>query len=584
MVKKSRKKIRRPWRTAALIGVVLLGFVGLYLTAASLFRAAETTRATARLTLYHATLTEALNRYSHLPFVLAQDPILRDATEGKNLGQLNLRLAEVAARTDLEAVYVMDATGLTIAASNHDSPLTFLGRNYGFRPYFQDAMAGNSGRFFAIGVTTSRPGFFISEPVYNNAGHIAGVVAIKGDLTSLIKAWADGGETLFVSNADGVVVLSSSNTWRYGALRPISPERRAEIEAERQFLNQPLAPLDWQVEHPDQVKLDGRGYLHLTRNLNAFGWQLHFFSPTARITERALVGVGAAVAVLLLLAALALFLRSERIRRALTLSQADRRQLRQVNHALEREIEDRRAAERRLDRAQSELQRTSKLAALGQLSASVTHELGQPISAMKNYLTAAEIGATTQETRLLGRLSGLVARMETITHELRFFARPIQHKLAPVDLVTIWRNARELMQADLRHQGVALNTDMPQTPVIVHGNAQRLEQVLVNLVKNALAAMEDSADKTLHIDIAETTSTAVLRVTDTGHGLGGRAMDDLQEPFHTTRASGEGMGLGLAISSAIVKEHDGTITATDTETGAMFALTLPLSQTSGQAA
>lgn len=571
----------------ALAGLALLGlaFMALFITAEQISRKSETTRAEARLSLYHSTLTAALDRYRHLPYVLAQDPLVQAGARGIGIPTLNIRLAALAARTDLEAVYLMDATGRTIAASNYAKEINFIGQFYGFRPYFLDAMAGKSGAFFAIGVTTNRPGYFLADPVLEpDTGRIIGVIAIKVDLSSLVAAWAEGGENVFVSNDDGVVVLSSNPDWRYHALAPIPPERLAEIAEERQFLGRALEPLDWLSRGDNRAELDGRGFLHLTRPILPQNWTLHFLVPETRIAGRAWTGVGAVGTVLLLLAAVALFWRSERMRGALALSQADRRKLAQANRALEREIDERRAAERRLEQAQAELHRASKLAALGQLSASVTHELGQPIAAMKNHLAAAQIGATPEETRLATRLSRIIARMEGITRELRFFARPSPDNFTSVDLLEVWQGARELTEGDLTHRRITLDVVVPDAPVMVHGNALRLEQVVVNLLRNAMGAMDDSETRKISMSLSVQNDRAQIEIRDTGHGLGGQKIETLQEPFHTTRASGEGMGLGLAIAAEIVKEHQGRLIAADWDGGAVFIIDLPLSAAKDDAA
>ncbi len=500
------------------------------------------------------------------------------AAAGVDRDGLNRRLADFAARADLEAIYLMDLSGLTVAASNYGAEITFLGQNYGFRPYFKEALAGRRGEFFGIGATTFLPGYFIAQAVRGTDGGVLGVIAIKLSLSGLTQAWAEGGETVVVSNADGVVVLSSDESWLYRSLAPIPEARLKEIVAGRQFASKSLEPLEWIETGADGVGLEGRSYLRVSSIMSRLGWTLHFLADESRVRERALFTMIAAAIVLSLLLALAVFLRSERIRTALNASQADRRQLRATNTKLEQEIEERHAAERRLERAQSELARASKLAALGQLSASVTHELGQPIAAMRNYLTAAEFDAQSGDhADLVERLGAIVARMENITTQLKFFARPSENKLEKVDLHEVLDGALVLVAPDLKSAGIELSIDLSHRPAVVNGIRLRLEQVLVNLLRNSIGAMEESTRRVLTIRIGKTGSRAVLSVEDTGHGLGGQSIGQLQDPFHTTRASGEGMGLGLAISAAIVKEHSGELSAKDRDAeGAIFLIELPL--------
>lgn len=577
-----RGNARRHWGAAAAVVVALLVAIPLFLVSRSYFETLELQRAQSRVSLYRSTLVNALERYQYLPFVLARDPFVIAAAEGNGRAALNRRLAAFAAEADLDAIYLMDTTGLTVAASNHDQPLTFLGQNYGFRPYFQTALAGGLGQFFGIGATTSQPGFFIAEPVRGPGGAVIGVVALKLDLSGLEAAWAEAGETAFVSNRDGIVLLSSDPSIRYRALKQVTEAQRAEIETRQQFGQEPLTPLDWAAAAQDHATLGGRSYLQVTARIPTPEWTLHYLVDARPVQARAwLAVIGAAILATLLLA-IGLYLRTRRVRLALTESQAARRKLQAANAELAREIEERRQAERRLEDARSELARASKLAALGQLAASVTHELGQPISAMKNYLTAAELDVADAETgETLRRLSAIVARMERLTQQLRFFARPGGEGLGPLDLNEVWKEALALIEPDARAIGVSIREAAPAGPVMVRGDRLRLEQVVVNLCRNAILAMADASRRELTVAIEVVDGKARLAVRDSGTGLKGETLERLQEPFVTSRASGEGMGLGLAISAEIVKEHDGRLAARDLEgagdsTGAEFTVTLPL--------
>ncbi len=570
------------WRT--FVWVVLSGFVfiggavSIFIAASSYFGNVEQQRAQNRASLYHSTLIGALERFEHLPFILARDPFVIAGASGGDLDKLNRRLADFARSANLDAIYLMDKTGLTISASNYDSETTFLAHNYGFRPYFTDALAGKRGEFFGIGATTSRPGYFIAEQVVDADGVVLGVIALKLDLSGLTQAWREGGETVFVSNADGVIVLSSDESWRYRSLFPISDARRKAIALERQFANEPLLPLDWSQYAPDRAELNGDKYVYAAAQVLPLGWTLHFLADEGRIRERAWFVLIGAVILALGVLIFAVYLRGERIRAALQDSQADRRLLRSANMSLALEIEERRTAEKKLEAAQIELARSSKLAALGQLSASVTHELGQPISAMQNYLAAAELDADSEERKTtLQRLGGIARRMVSITEQLRFFARPGQSKMEKVDLIAVWEGAKRLVKTDLEQAEIELVEKFSKQPVYVSGNRLRLEQVLINLLKNSISAMEGVAGKNLEILLNEEDGVAKMSVVDNGHGLGDQSMDQLKEPFQTSKESGQGMGLGLAISSAIVGEHGGQLLAQNNDKGgATFTMKLPL--------
>lgn len=556
----------------------VMAIVALYMVSASTFKTIEVQRAQNRLTLYRSTLLNALEQFQHLPFVLAQDPLVIKAAAGADRDKLNVRLEAFARRAGLEAIYLLDTTGLTVSASNHSDVVTFIGENYGYRPYFKQAMLGHRGSFFGIGATTSRPGYFLAELVRGTAGEALGVIVIKLDLTALQQAWSSGGETVFVSNQDGVVILSSNSDWLYQTMTPIDEKMRRKIAAGRQFRNQPLTPLKWSSRDPDKMKINGTTYVHVTSTMMQEGWLLHYLADESRVRERTLFAViTGGIALSLLLTAFA-FIRSKRIRQALEASQKDRRLLIAGNLKLEREVEERRSAERRLEKVQSALTQATKLAALGQLSASVTHELGQPIAAMRNYLTAAEFDKdNTDHSHTMNRMGAIVKRMENITKQLRFFARPTQDRMEPLDLCGVIDGAREMMMHDLTRHDIELKIDVPDGAVFVQGNRLRLEQVLVNLISNSITAMEDTLDREIIISISARGGKAVLMVDDSGYGIGDRSIEQLQEPFHTTQASGQGMGLGLAITASIIKEHQGAMSAMNLAAGgARFTVELPL--------
>lgn len=536
-----------------------------------------------RAEFYRTMLVKTLERYQHLPLILAEDVHVIEGAEGRNLTFLNHRLARFARQSDLEAIYLMRPDGTTIATSNFDKPVTYLGENYAFRPYFQEAMKGRSGDFFAIGVTTLRPGYFVAAPVRkaSNPGTVLGVIAIKVDLKPLTDAWRNGGERVFVANKDGIIILSSNEAWRYRALKKLTDTQRALIKQDRQFGREPLPALDWQPAGHGLASLAGQAFFTLNVPVPDQGWQLYFLAPEAQVKQQASLVTVIVGIVLALVLAWGLFIRSERIRAAFETSQHDRRKLRNLNLQLAQEIEERRAAEQQLAVTQAELDRASRLAALGHLSASVTHELGQPISAMQNYLAAADIDPHNEDwPTFVTRLSGIARRMEHITNQLRFFAKPDNRKLEHFDSQTLIDGALGMVKARLEAGHIQVHQDEASLPFMLKGDRMRLEQVLINLFSNACNAVQHLPNPTLTISTAIRDQQGHIVIADNGHGFATLDVRDLFEPFYTTRASGDGMGLGLAISQAIVREHDGTLTAREAEGGgAVFEIILPVRDT-----
>ncbi|MGB3178958.1 MAG: ATP-binding protein [Albidovulum sp.] len=539
------------------------------------FKSEEQSKAAGRLSLYRSTVVAELERFSHLTYVLARDAFVIDTAQGRGTETLNQRLAAFAQQSGLDAIYLMRPDGVTISASNASQNNSFVGQDYSFRPYFQQAMQGQQGRFYGIGATTGLPGYFIADAVTDERAQITGVVAIKLDLSKLEDSWRAAGEQVFLANRDGVVLLSADPTWRYQVLQDLSPDQRKNIEVARQFPGQALAALDWEAQGIGEAIIAGDRRIHLTSSALPHGWTLHYFADSNAAATRSWLLTG----LVMILAATGFiasqYRHTQRIGAALRRSEAEEVQLRLANDRLAIEIDERKTAERRLKRTQDELGRASRLAALGQLAASVTHELGQPIAAMRNYLTAAEIGDQDGKT-VVPRIAGLVDRMEGITRQLKFFAKTEQEDFSDVDLRSALQASIALLSPNIDNAEVELSVELPRLPIVVRGNQLRLEQVMTNILRNAIDAVEDGDARQIWVRMGQSEKIGWFEVADSGHGLGDTTLADLQEPFITTRESGRGMGLGLAISANIVKEHHGLITARDRDgAGAVFRVELP---------
>lgn len=559
---------------AALVIITLVCITVLFISAVSYFRGEEVQEANARLSLYTRSVNETLQRFQHLPYVLARDALVVAVASGEERPDiLNIRLRQYADEASLEAIYLMDSQGQVLSASNFAQPQSFVGKNYGFRPYFLTAVEGKRGEFFGVGATTGRPGYFVSETVTSYEGDFLGVIAIKLDMSELQAAWEAVAERVFVSNADGVVVLSSNRNWLYRLLNPLNEQQIEDIKSGRQFGNQNLQLLDWQQETQTEATFQNERFIYVVNSADRLGWTVHYLLSEKRIFERATLTTAIFGVAIICLVLFSTFLRSRRIGTALQISQNDREQLRLANAELEM--------------AQSELKKTSKLAALGQLSASVTHELGQPISALRNYLTAAEISGDISNEETRSKLFRITERMENITKQLRFFIRSNDDGFSQIDLRKVASGAIELLAHKIRAGNIKMIVDLGDEPAYVMGNQLRLEQVIVNLISNSIGAIEALDGGIITLSILSQIDKIILNVKDNGVGFGDRSLEMLAEPFHTTKASGEGMGLGLSIASEIIREHNGEITATSQiEThadipddrmtqGALFSICLP---------
>lgn len=561
-IKNAPERMRRSV-LSVLIVTVLLATLATFFGAQRYFQRLETQTVQNRMALYLRALNETLRQHQHLPFVLARDPRYSDALVGRGTQEItNQRLNTLAREAKLEAIYLMDATGDVVATSNAGLPHSFLSQNYGFRPYFQEALNGKCSDYFAIGATSGRPGYFVAEAVTNAVGDSIGVIAIKLDVSELQRSWESNRETVVAINKDGIVVLASNADWLYRPAHKLDAALRNEVLASRQFGTQTLVPLDWRTQAEARVFVAGTSYIVASGRSDWREWSVHYLLPQSAILRQTLVATAFFGSIIALLVGFATFLRSRRIEQAFTISERQRAELLLSNEQLEK--------------AQSDLARSAKLAALGHLAGSVTHELGQPISAFRNHLAAAEIGNEITSPTTALNLNRLVDRMEAITKQFRYFARGHSDQKKPVDLARVLREAENLLAAEIASAGISFQREQCAASVQIHAHQIQLEQAFTNLFKNAVQAVTGLATPQIDIKIRIAQQVAVIRVCDNGSGLGEATLSELQELFFTTKPSGEGMGLGLAITTEIIRDHGGDLSLGTSDIGAEFVVTLPI--------
>lgn len=580
-------KASRPLQLAiALLCVLAVTLAHLALRAYYLEQQAKTQ--VERVEVYRSALFATLSRHDYLPQVLSKnDALFTQAFEARgsdqNTGESASKTLEfIRAASEADVIYIMDTQGNTIASSNWDQPSSFVGQNYSFRPYFKQSIRDGRGDFFGIGATTRIAGYFVSSR-YPETGPVQAVTAVKVNASSLDKNWNGGDEEVFVADHNGIVILSSQADWRFKALRPLSDEQLAEIRIQQQFGEEPLTPLVLKQSSglSSLVSIEGEHYLQTTADIGKLGWELHYLVPYSRVQSQLVSFWSKAIILALVAVAILLLIRTISAHNALRDSQGESSKLRELNRSLEHEIIERKQVEAALRKAETDLRRTSKLTAMGQLSASITHELGQPLSAMRTYIASLNPEASLQtQEKTLGKLTALVDRMISITQQLRYFARSGDKEIRQVNLRDTIQGALNITQPAIQAANVALTIDQPDTPVNVLAGSVRMEQVLVNLIRNALDAMQGNTPeqpRELLIRLSTDNTHAILTVEDSGSGLSEESLKMLYEPFYSTKPSGIGMGLGLAISTNIIAELDGRLEAENREVGgARFVVKVPL--------
>jgi len=570
-----------------------------------------------RLDLYAASLEREISKYAFLPGTLSLEPEVLDLLAGtagdSAAARVNGYLEKLNERAGTLSIYVMDTRGKVLATSNWRRPDSFLGEELSFRPYFREALESGNGRFFGIGTTRGEPGYYLASALTGDNGTL-GVAVIKVSLEQLEKSWTTVEAPVLVADENGVVILSAVPGWKFTTLRPLDDSTRAAFDHTQQYNRRALQPLGIkQIEDYDHgarlVRIAANGpetvsvypvtgrFLEQSRTLPGTPWTLTVLSHLEQVDDLAQSRAALAAIAAACLCLLGVILNERR--RHLRDRLAAREALQQAHDELERKVEERTAdlssanqqlqdevgerirAERTLRAAQDELVQAGKLAVIGQLSTGIAHELNQPLAALRTLSANAERflerGDVDTTRTNLGRIADLVDRMGRITGQLRNFARKSSGQSAPVPLCHALDNALALLDARIRRAGAEIERSCPVDEPVALCDANRLEQVLINLVGNALDAMADQARPRLELAWECAEGMVRLHVRDHGPGLSDEALAHLFEPFFTTKPAGDGLGLGLAISAGIIRDFGGSLHgANHTDGGAIFTLELPL--------
>lgn len=574
----------RYWRLSLYVMLILAGAAvsaGLAMRQAQRHALSEdAVRANSQLALYANTLHTLIERYRALPSVLALDPEIRTALSGPVTediqNRLNLKLEKINAAAHSSTLELLDRHGLAVGASNWQTPNSYVGHNYGFRPYFLQTRAQGTGRFYAVGVTTGIPGYFLSSAVLDDASGFIGAMVVKLEFPTLEQEWGQGDDLLMVSDDKGIVFIANQPGWRYRELEPISLENRSELLRTRQYDKKPLTPLRSRIidqlgEHSQLRRVDGpdgtADYLWQSLPLPDENWTLHLLRKPPLANEDIRNAGIAAAGIWLALVFLGLFL-YQRWRLA--------RLRERSRDELERLVQER---TRDLQTAQDGLVQSAKLAALGQMSAALAHEINQPLTAQRMQLATVRLlldqGRIEEACKALIPVDQQLTRMAALTGHLKTFARKSPAGLRErLDLATVVDQALLLLEPRLHEEHVDCVLQLSR-PAWVRGDAIRLEQVLINLLRNALDAMRGRPPARMEIRIEPLDGQWRLSVVDTGEGIAPENLNNIFDPFFTTKPVGDGLGLGLAVSYAIIHELGGQLSAENHGNGAVFWFSLP---------
>ena len=567
-----------------------------------------------QLELHARTVESELGKYTYLPSLLELESsvshLLADPT-AQNRVTVNQYLEGLNRRSRSRAIYVLDTTGRVMATSNWRDADSYLGEDLSFRAYFQDAVRGQPGRFYGIGSTSGEPGYYLAHGL-EEQGKIIGVAVIKVRLEALEERWQRARLEAYVSDENGIIILSSDPTRRLKSVRPLTADTKEQLARSLQYYWWPLNELqpverEHLAEGVETVTFAASSglakdekevsYLAQTRKLNDTPWEITLLTPLQDLRREA-ANQGMLVAVAFALLAFLLIAWNER-RKVIATRLAAREALQEANNQLERkitertahlrasnerlkgQIRERRQAEDTLRRAQDELVQAGKLAAIGQMSTSIAHELNQPLAALRtlsgNTIRFLQRGDLKVAADNLNTINNLVDRMGRITANLRSFARRGDDQ-GQASLGKAVEATLQLLALRLEAAGVELQRDFSDVQLKI--DQTRLEQILVNLIGNALDAMQDqAAPKKLWLEGEPGDGKYRLRVRDNGPGIDPESRKHLFEPFFTTKPGEQGLGLGLTLSASLAAAAGGSLSVEFPATGgAAFVLFLPLLQ------
>ncbi|EKM14120.1 sensor histidine kinase [Vibrio harveyi] len=551
-----------------------------------------------QLERFSSHIQNKLDKYAHIPHLLSKDePLVEALLNPENSAQLeitNRYLESVNGVIEAADTYLIDKWGTTIAASNWRKERSFVGRNFAFRPYFKQAITGQRSQYYALGSTSGKRGYYYSYPIVY-AGGVLGVVVVKMDLSKIEDNWQQPNSVFVASDPNGIVFMSSRNDWLFKSLQPLEEPTAAEVWASRQYLNTTIDSLgfvgDMSLAHTEAKQ----GYPYNKGTLVVSSLPLENLKLTIRVLspKQSVIWFTMGYLLVLTLVFTVLFLvgqliyhRQQRHRQIERIQQEANQKLEYQVMArtaeLQAEIAQRIETEQTLRVTQDELVQAAKLAVLGQMSASISHELNNPLAAIRSFAENGKLFLHKEKYERtednLTRISALTDRMANISQQLRSFAKKTSgNELAQTHLLPVIASAKELMKPAFKSARVTLNTKLIEQDVEVQINTIQLEQVLVNLLTNAIEATKGQENKQVHLSIEKDIQAELvwIYVDDNGTGLGEFTFSQLCEPFLTTKQNG--LGLGLSISQQILAGMNGKLSAQNREQGgARFSICLPL--------
>ena len=522
-----------------------------------------------RLTQNERNIVNELQKNSVIPQLLVRDQSIWNALLSNNFSSLPQMFFEFIDEISIESITLMDRTGQIVAVAGKEK----LSVNSSNKIIFNTAISTNDTVMNIIEKDENEFGFFYSRKIENDQ-RVLGVLSIEVDLKKFENSWKSAGERIFISNGEGKIVLATEPTWK-----GLSEDLAWKNQNSKNIIKRGYSVAKgWVDSNENDQYFNDSSFVRFNKNIPILNWKMSSFENYSGVRERVNTILALEILIFLLLLVLSLYSLNRKKILRLNLFEEETIKLRELNKKLKTEMEQRKRIEKNLLAVEQTLEQHSKLAALGEMSAAISHELNQPLAAMKTYLAGASLllkrNRPHETIAALIRIDGLIHRMGEITKQLKSFARKNTESFVPLNFNDAILEAMSIMEPQLKQSRIKLDTNIPSEPVLIVGDQQRLEQVIINLIRNAIDALDDTEFPSITISLYKNNSVR-FSIRDNGKGI--NDLETLFEPFQTSKDPGKGLGLGLAISSNIISELGGSLSGENlTPTGAEFTIKLPL--------
>ena len=521
------------------------------------------------LTKNTSNILSELQKNSIIPQLLVNDQEITKSLISKNFSILSERFSLFLNEISIASISLLDKNGSLVAFSakeNFKKRLSYKG--------FTNNVSGKLETVMSVSKKEGNEfGFFYSRPI-EYEGEFLGVILIEVDLQKFEKAWVESGETIIITDNTGMIILSTEPSWK-----GLTEEKAFQIKMPENTLKRVYnLTTEWTKLQGVDTYSKTHAAIRSNGKIPLLNWNISSFTNYSSVREKVNTILAFEILLLLFLIVFCLYLLNRKNVNRLNLFEEEAFQLKELNKKLTKEIKQRKRVEKNLLAVEQTLEQHSKLAALGEMSAAISHELNQPLAAMKTYLAGASLllkrNRPNETVTALTRIDDLIHRMGGITKQLKSFARKNTESFVPVNFNEAFLSAMAIMEPQLKQAQVKIETFIEPEEVIVMADQQRLEQVIINLLRNALDAVMEVEEPEIKISLYKDDS-AIFLLKDNGKGISN--LETIFEPFQTTKDLGKGLGLGLAISSNIISELGGIIQGKNlSSNGAEFKITLPL--------